>query len=386
MAYKELILENKITNRLVLDYNILDWLFSSLVLSFDMELQTQSNWCWAATSKSVSKFYSVFSPWTQCKVASEEQDKSCCDSPLPAGCNVPWYLDKALTRTKNFVSMQSGTITWSQIKLELEKGLVVGARIGWNSGGGHFMVIHGISKSMGVEYLHIDDPIYGKSTLTYNQFATNYQGSGSWTHTYFTKKYFYIMWFKDLVFNPALLKPIPEVRPLLNVYGEKVESVRDVITEDLTVPHHVYNIGLNEISERMKLPTKPSSLRVLELKDKKPVAFYEVGVNEENPELIQMNTNKSFFDQMDSTMSHLKLANQRNKSEGELRALRIPALNMEAMWLNYSDRRTEDLVSVLPKFEYHHIKANTVYTMKEFLALLQKEKRQVGEFDGTMGA
>ncbi len=385
MAYKELVLENKITNQLILDYRIFDWLYSSLVLSFDMELQTQSNWCWAATSKSVSKFYSIFSPWTQCKVASQELDKSCCDTPLPSGCNVPWYLDKALTRTNNFVSYQGGTITWNQIKQELEKGLVVGARIGWNNGGGHFMVIHGVSKSAGTEYLHIDDPIYGKSTLTYNQFATNYQGSGTWTHTYFTKKYFYFMWFKDLVFNPALLKPIPEVRPLLNVYGEKVESVRDLIHKNLTVPHYVYNIGLNEIKEGIKLPANPSSLRVLEIKEKAPVAFYEVGLNEENPELIQMNANKSFFEQMDSSMSRLKLANKRNKSVGELRMIRIPALNMEAVWLNYSDR-TEDLISVLPRFDYHHIKPNTVYTSKEFLELLQKEKRQIGEFDDTMGA
>lgn len=385
MVYKELLLENKITTPLLHDYTILNWWYSSLVLTFDMELQTQSNWCWAATSKSVSKFYSSLSPWTQCKVASEELDKTCCDSPVPSACNIPWYLDRALTRTHNFVSYQSGTITWDQIKQELENGLVVGARIGWNGGGGHFMVIYGVSKSMGLEFLHIDDPIYGKSTQTYNQFATNYQGSGTWTHTYFTKKYFYFMWFKDLVFNPVLLKPIPSVRPLLNISGEKVESVRDMVMKDLNVPHYIFNIGLNDIKDNMKPPQNPTSLRVLELKDKMPVAFYEVGLNEENPELVQMNTNKSFFEQMDSTMSRLKQANKKNKTIGELRTMRIPALNMEAMWLNYPDR-TEDLVSVLPRFEYKNIQSNKVYTLKEFSELLQKEKKQLGEYDEMMGA
>lgn len=385
MAYKELMLENKITNQFVIDYSILDLILSTLVLQFDMESQTQSNWCWAATSKSVSKFYSALSPWTQCKVASEGLDKTCCDSPVPSACNISWYLDKALDITHNYVSMQSGTITWSQVKQELEKGLVVGARIGWSGGGGHFMVIHGVSKSDGVEYLHIDDPIYGKSTLTYDQFATNYQNSGTWTHTYFTKKYFYYMWFKELALNPELLRPIPHIRPLLNVYGEKIDNLKDIATDNLRLPHYIFDVGLDDIKEGVKVPSNPSSLRVLELKESAPIAFYELGLNAENPELIQMNTSKNFFDQMNSSMSRLKMADKKNKATGELRTIRIHALNIEALWLNYAER-TEDLVVVLPRFEYSHIKTDRVYGIREFMQLIHKEKEQLGKLDDTTGA
>ena len=385
MAYKELVLENKITNQFVIDYSILDMILSTLVLQFDMESQTQSNWCWAATSKSVSKFYSALSPWTQCKVASEELDNTCCDSPVPSACNVSWYLDKALTRTNNFVSMQSGTISWSKVKQELQNGLVVGARIGWNGGGGHFMVIHGVSKSNGVEYLHIDDPIYGKSTLTYTQFATNYQNSGTWTHTYFTKKHFYFMWFKELALNPELLKPIREIRPLLNVYGEKIETLKDLALDDVGIPHYIFDVKLDEISARMKAPQSPSSLRVMELKNDKPVASYELGLNPRNPELIQMNTDKNLFELMNNSLSRLKLEDQKNKSVGELRTIRIQALNMEAVWLNYPGRM-EDLVCVLPRLKYNSIKTDTVYPISEFLKLLQREKSQMGKFDELTGA
>lgn len=385
MNYKDLILESKLSNLLEINYSILDVLYSSQVLSFDMELQTQSNWCWAATSKSVSHFYSAFSPWTQCKIASEELDQTCCDSPVPGACNIPWYLDKALARTNNFVSIQSGTITWSKVKEELQKGLVVGARIGWSGGGGHFMVIHGVSKTNGVEYLHIDDPIYGKSTLTYTQFATNYQNSGTWTHTYFTNKYFYFMWFKELALNPELLKPIHFIRPLLNVYGEKVENLKEMALDDIGIPHHVYDIKLEEINEGLKAPQNPSSLRVLEIKNDKPVASYELGLKERNPDQVQMNTNKNFFDMMNSSMSRLKLEDQKNKLTGELRMMRIPALNMEALWLNYPGR-TEDLVCVLPRFSYNVLKAETVYPISEFLKLLQKEKSKMGKFDDLLGA
>ncbi|MEX2552467.1 MAG: hypothetical protein WD627_05655 [Actinomycetota bacterium] len=50
------------------DLKFWDKLFSSVTLPFDMQLQTQSNWCWAATAASVSLYYWPWSGWTQCKV------------------------------------------------------------------------------------------------------------------------------------------------------------------------------------------------------------------------------------------------------------------------------------------------------------------------------
>src|SRR5262245_21914601 len=113
------------------------WLLSKQ-LAFNMQAQTQTNWCWAATSTSVSHFYWLFSPWTQCKVANAELGHSdCCNSPVPAPCNVPWYLDRALTRTKNFVSIVAGQASFQQVRTEIDAGRPVGARIGWGGNGGH---------------------------------------------------------------------------------------------------------------------------------------------------------------------------------------------------------------------------------------------------------
>ncbi|MEJ7679478.1 MAG: papain-like cysteine protease family protein [Segetibacter sp.] len=88
------------------NFNYLDLFYQNLVLPFNMEMQTKSNWCWAATSKSVSHYYSRLSPWTQCKIASSELGQTCCTSPVPSPCNVPWYLDRSLQRTQNFISVQ----------------------------------------------------------------------------------------------------------------------------------------------------------------------------------------------------------------------------------------------------------------------------------------
>lgn len=157
-----------------------------ILLNFNMQQQVQTQWCWAATSTSVSVFYNSVSKWTQCLVAQNALGTQCCQSPGP--CNEPWYLDRALKITGNFDSVTAGIMNFSSVQSELTGGKVIGARVGWNGGGGHFMVIHGCHSSSGINYLNIDDPIYGKSDIEEKVFATNYHGSGTWTHSYKTKQ------------------------------------------------------------------------------------------------------------------------------------------------------------------------------------------------------
>jgi hypothetical protein len=389
MGFEHLRSETKFTSALERELKIFEWFYTYLVLSFNMQLQTQSNWCWAATATSVSKFYSSLSPWTQCKVAAGElPPNQCCNTPVPTACNVPWYLDRALKRTNNFVSYQGGTITWERVKEELEKGLVVGARQGWSGGGGHFMVIHGVSRVGKTKYLHIDDPIYGKNTMTYNTFATNYQGSGTWTHTYFTEKYFYFMWFKDLVLIPELLGPILEVRPLRNIY-EEAANVKETEREgDYNIPHHTYHVGLNEIKRDFKLPETPRTLRVIEMQDEEPAALYEVGLNAGEPELIQMNVSQPYFRQLDESLGRLKERAQQNKELGEVRLIKVPALNIEAFWLHYDgDKDGEDIITPVKRFENDSsIDWDKTYTEREFTKLLQELARKIDTKDDELGA
>lgn len=385
MAIHAQILAERFQPLVILERTYLQALFSSQVLNFDMELQTQTQWCWAATSTSVSHFYSALSPWSQCKVATEAMDDACCDSPVPAACNQPWYLNKALEITGNFLSYQAGTITWNEVEAELQKGNVVGARIGWNGGGGHFMVIHGVSKQLGTEYLHIDDPIYGKSTLTYQQFATNYQASGSWTHTYLTKKKLYFMWYKDIVFSARLLEPIFEVRPLLDLYGHPGDLTRAIPDTALSTPHHNYVVRLDEIRRGMKLPTSPSSLRVVEADDEKALALYEVGVDPDRPELIQVHSDPRLFDAIDAGLDVFKRHDAKNRATPELRSIRIPALNIESLWLHY-EGATEDQFMLIRGFETPGFDSNRIYGEEEFTALVVAASAGLKEMDEEMGA
>jgi hypothetical protein len=323
------------------NFRVFNWLYQSKILNFNMELQTQSNWCWAATSKSVSHFYGRFlNPWTQCKIASSELGQTCCTSPVPGPCNVPWYLDRALARTQNFVSF-GGQMSWSDVKAQVDQGLVVGTRIGWSGGGGHFMVIYGVSKILNTEYFHIDDPIYGKSILTVSQFSNNYQGSGSWTHSYHTKKHSYLMWLKDLVVKAEWLKPIPEFRPILKMQYPQLEVEKNASEIQLSFPHFTYNIGLKEIGRDMDFKREPASVRVFEFEQEQPIALYDLSTDDANPELIQANTNRDYIGKVERSVVFLKENLKERREEGELKLLKFPALNAEALWINYEGSKDD---------------------------------------------
>jgi hypothetical protein len=347
-----------------------------------MEKQTQSNWCWAATSNSVSHFYSsLLNPWSQCKIAGAELSQTCCTSPVPSPCNVPWYLDKALSRTENYVSIQSGTISWQDVKAEIEKGLVVGTRIGWSGGGGHFMVIYGVSKILNTHYLHIDDPIYGKSILTVNQFATNYQGSGTWTHTYFTKKHYYFMWLKDITFKPELLKPIPEARPLLKFHNPAINVEKTASTLDLKLPHYSYVVKLSDIGKELKLEKTPNALRVVEFEQEQPLALYDLSTDSAQPELIQISTDLDYLQKLDNALEKIKAFAKEKKLQGELKHIKIPALNIEALALS-TDGRKSDVYYLIRHFE----QSSELLDEKTFTELLARQKTKLAKQDELMGA
>lgn len=167
---------------------LLAWLRRWRRLSFTMEHQQQTQWCWAAVSTSVSHYYDASSAWTQCTVVNGELGQStCCKSGSSAACNQPWYLDLALTRTGNLAAVSAGTTSFAGTRGEIDAGRPLGARIGWSGGGGHFVVLAGYKPDPGSERVAIEDPWYGASDIALSTFTSSYQGTGSWTHSYTTQ-------------------------------------------------------------------------------------------------------------------------------------------------------------------------------------------------------
>jgi hypothetical protein len=159
-------------------------------LDFRMQHQRHSNWCWAAVSTSVALFYQPAGKWTQCAVANNELGrKDCCRTGAGGKCNMIGHLQDSLTvvghaTTPPFVV---GAVGFDRAQAEIDGGRPLGARTQWaGSKIGHFVTIVGYHRA--VELLTVDDPLYGRSHVDYRTFCTDYRGSGSWTHSYYTKR------------------------------------------------------------------------------------------------------------------------------------------------------------------------------------------------------
>src|SRR4051794_4590811 len=79
-------------------------------LLFNMQPQQQNNWCWAAVSVSVALLQAALPAWQQCQVVSQELgNATCCTNGSSAVCDVPWYLDRALTRVGHLKTWSAGS-------------------------------------------------------------------------------------------------------------------------------------------------------------------------------------------------------------------------------------------------------------------------------------
>ncbi len=155
-------------------------------LSFAMQHQQQTQWCWAAVAANVSAFFDSNTSWTQCTIVNAELDRSdCCSHGSSANCNRPWYLDRALSRTGNLQTWSTGARALTDVIDEVNAERPLCARIGWSGGGGHFLAIDGYNCELAM--VAVDDPWYGASDVTLSTFQTAYQGTGSWTHTYWVQ-------------------------------------------------------------------------------------------------------------------------------------------------------------------------------------------------------
>lgn len=164
------------------------------VLTFSMETQQASQWCWAAVAASVARFYDPASPWTQCVLANHELGRTdCCDGEFNRGpCDCPKKLGPSLARTGNLRSRDAGTVPAGVLAEEIQEGNPVACRVGWRGGGGHFVVIYGLTAGgqPAPALVHVADPAEGMgddpgiNIMEYDVFCGSYMGSGVWTHSY----------------------------------------------------------------------------------------------------------------------------------------------------------------------------------------------------------
>ena len=167
-------------------------------LHFRIQMQEQSEWCWAAVAASVERYFNPASTMQQCDVANKVLPKEfpnerlpqsdcgcccqcCCD---PDACNRPAELEIALRQVYKWRNTLKRPLTFDEIRREIDRGRPVGVGITWDSGGGHFVVVRGYRLlRSGERQVYVADPLNASGLVDIDEFTLAYYGDGAWTET-----------------------------------------------------------------------------------------------------------------------------------------------------------------------------------------------------------
>jgi len=152
-----------------------------------VQRQKKSEWCWAAVSVSIDRFFRPDSTHTQCDIVSGAIKLPCCEeSPRgqPDPCNTPHALHPVLGR---FHLLAADPIvkplTFNQVRTEIDAGRPVCVLIKWLdnqaqlTNRGHFIALNGYRVTPAQKlFVSVTDPMYGSSEIDFEHFASKKGG------------------------------------------------------------------------------------------------------------------------------------------------------------------------------------------------------------------
>ena len=163
------------------------------VLNMPENIQENDQWCWAGCTKSVLDYYG--NNFSQCQIADYARtqitwhdfgDTDCCVNPN-LGCNYWNYgygangsMEDILEHFDNIQNYGiSSDLTLAQITSNISENKPFIVRWGWNSGGGHFVVGHGINGNS----IYYMNPWFGEGLHISSYSWLQNDGNHTWTHT-----------------------------------------------------------------------------------------------------------------------------------------------------------------------------------------------------------
>lgn len=161
-----------------------------LVLPVPQRYQEKANWCWAASSEMVLEYFGRYKI-SQTMIAAYG---------TKGADTWNWLYGKSSNPTRRGVNMilnRFGPIrnwvTRRALSLKETTNLIKDRELsiirwGWDSGGGHIIVIHGVSDNM----VFVKDPWNGSFFADYNWVLSG--GSHTWTDTVFTAQWPRLPW------------------------------------------------------------------------------------------------------------------------------------------------------------------------------------------------
>jgi hypothetical protein len=164
-------------------------------MSFPIEPQRETNWCWAAVSSSVDHYFNPHSTLNQCGIAGRFLKRDCCTD--PDNCDTAMALQDVLGPLARLDHPIVGPVHFVDIKNEIDARRPVAVRVEWFDGNAHFVVICGYTiHQSGLRTIDVADSFYGDVfggtysgiwTIDFDLFPASYQQGGEWTATFLLK-------------------------------------------------------------------------------------------------------------------------------------------------------------------------------------------------------
>ena len=189
-----------------------------------------------------------------------------------------------------------------------------------------------------------------------------------------------------LVLGPDAVQQISKDRAQLatKVYPEKDASQARaaLAAEDrsLGLAHEIFTLGLYALTTRTEAP-QPAGVRVLELKGQTPTAFYDIA-DARLGQMKQMSATSPYPALFAQALDKVA-ASDRGTQSFDLRLLRVPALNFEALWLHTG---TGDDDMVVPLREFHGFTPMLPIPYKDALERLREPAERASRQDDAMGS
>jgi Bacterial tandem repeat domain 1/Papain-like cysteine protease AvrRpt2 len=166
-------------------------------LRFRIQRQQQSQWCWAAVSSSIRRYYQPASTLSQVDLVNQRRGRNDCHLPGPGAdgdrCNKPDNTSAVIDSLGHLEQMQNNSVSYANLRSQLAIGRPVFIRIEWDGGGRHATVAAGVEDG---EFVIMCDPgsssaadaTQGTTTVVaYDTLLADYNGSGNWIGTGYTK-------------------------------------------------------------------------------------------------------------------------------------------------------------------------------------------------------
>ena len=141
--------------------------------------QQQSNWCWAACTEMLCRFFGITN-WNQCHFAQVLFGADCCGAPSSAVCNQPNWPENAFALVSILYSKHNFACSFWSVRHEISNSRPMVCYYAWTGGGAHVAVIRGFYENGDLD---VNDPAYGQGRRTFNSILNAY-GLGSWTISY----------------------------------------------------------------------------------------------------------------------------------------------------------------------------------------------------------